>query len=77
MRKCVAPWWLRTPAKDQSRVPRSDLPARSLHHGGVFVCMADGSVRWIDDTIEVQPSTAMSLSVWDRLIFSADGTPVQ
>jgi hypothetical protein len=50
--------------------------ARSLHQGGVFVCMADGSVRWIDDTIEVLPSTATNLSIWDRLMLSADGMPV-
>ncbi len=51
--------------------------ARSLHQAGVFVCMTDGSVRWIDDSIEVRPSTATSLSVWDRLMLSADGMPVQ
>ena len=51
--------------------------ARSLHRGGVFVCMGDGSVRWIDDAIEVRPSTAANLSVWDRLNLSADGMPVQ
>jgi len=39
--------------------------------------MTDGSVRWIDDSIEVRPSTATSLSVWDRLMLSADGMPVQ
>ena len=50
--------------------------ARSLHQGGVFVCMSDGSVRWIEDSIEVRPSTATSLSVWDRLMLSADGMPV-
>lgn len=47
--------------------------ARSMHEGGVSVCMADGSVRWISDFIQVDPSTDGALSVWDRLIVSKDG----
>ena len=27
--------------------------ARSMHSGGLFVCMCDGSVQWISDFIEV------------------------
>ncbi len=47
--------------------------ARSMHEGGLYVCMADGSVRWIGDFIQVDPSYDGSLSVWDRLIVSNDG----
>jgi hypothetical protein len=47
--------------------------ARSMHQGGVFVCMADGSVRWISDFIQARPSTEASLSVLDRLLVSKDG----
>lgn len=50
--------------------------ARSLHANGVYVGMADGSVRWIDDNIESRPSTELNLSIWDRLMLSADGQPV-
>lgn len=46
--------------------------ARSMHPGGVFVSMADGSVRWITDNIQVLPSDPLNLSVWDRLMLSAD-----
>jgi hypothetical protein len=50
--------------------------ARSMHLGGVFVSMADGSVRWITDHIQVLPSDASNFSVWDRLMLSADGQVV-
>jgi prepilin-type N-terminal cleavage/methylation domain-containing protein len=47
--------------------------ARSMHPGGICVSMADGSVRWITDMIQVLPSDQTNLSVWDRLMLSADG----
>ena len=50
--------------------------ARSLHPGGVFACLADGSVHWISDFIQAKPSSAANLSVWDRLNASADGQPI-
>ncbi len=50
--------------------------ARSMHAGGVNACFADGSVHWIGDYIQVKPSTTTDLSVWDRLMASADGMPV-
>lgn len=50
--------------------------ARSMHRDGVYVCMADGSVQWISDFIQVMPSTDANLSVWDRLMLSADGQQV-
>lgn len=46
--------------------------ARSLHPDGVLVTMADGSVQWISDYIDVKPSSPYNLSVWDRLNTSAD-----
>lgn len=51
--------------------------SRSMHSGGVYVGMCDGAVRWIDDYIQVRPSTGDMLSVWDRLMLSIDGQPVQ
>jgi hypothetical protein len=33
--------------------PDFQQAARSMHAGGLFVCMCDGSVRWISDFIEV------------------------
>ncbi len=50
--------------------------ARSLHAGGVFAGMVDGSVRWITDNVQVLPSDSSNLSVWDRLMLSADGQVV-
>jgi len=46
--------------------------ARSMHAGGVHVCLADGSVHWLSDYIQVKPSSANDPSVWDRLNASAD-----
>jgi hypothetical protein len=45
----------------------------ATREGGLSVCMADGSVRWISDFIQVDPSSDGALSVWDRLIVSKDG----
>jgi len=50
--------------------------SRSMHRDGVLVCMADGSVQWISDFIQVVPSSDTNLSVWDRLMVSADGQVV-
>jgi len=50
--------------------------ARSMHPGGLCISMADGSVRWITDMIQILPSDPTSLSVWDRLMLSADGQTV-
>ena len=65
---------------------------RSLHKGGVHVCMCDGSARWISDFIQSSGSTligkdgqpangsntpyTVNYAVWDRLIASGDGQPV-
>ena len=50
--------------------------ARSMHPDGVNVCFADGSIHWISDYIQASPSYPSALSVWDRLMLSADGQPV-
>ena len=49
---------------------------RSMHIGGIFMCLADGSVHWVSDDINVMPSEEGALSVWDRLMLSADGMPL-
>ena len=49
---------------------------RSMHAGGIFMAMADGSVQWVSDFIDVMPSWPGSFSVWDRLMLSADGMTV-
>ncbi len=49
--------------------------ARSLHTGGVHVCMADGSVRFISDFVQLGTSMT-DLGVWDRLNLSHDGLPI-
>jgi len=49
--------------------------ARSMHAGGVNVCLADGGVRWLEDVIDVRPSVPGAMSVWDRLMASSDGLP--
>ena len=55
--------------------------SRSCHAGGVHVALADGSVRFIGDYINITgPITTNypwpSMSVWDRLIASSDGLPI-
>ena len=46
---------------------------RSVHPGGVQVAMGDGSVTWIDDSIETTGRYGACCSPWDRMILSADG----
>ncbi len=46
--------------------------ARSLHAGGVNIALADGSVHFMVDMINVGTGTD-NLGVWDRLNLSADG----
>ncbi|HEV3415619.1 MAG TPA: H-X9-DG-CTERM domain-containing protein, partial [Pirellulales bacterium] len=55
--------------------PNWQQTARSMHPGGVNVCMADGSVHWISDNIQVGYGTAPNptLGVWDKLMLSNDG----
>jgi prepilin-type processing-associated H-X9-DG protein len=51
--------------------------AHSCHPGGVHVALADGSVRFVGDFIEIVGTDANNgVPVWDRLIGSADGYPI-
>jgi len=59
--------------------PNWQQTPRSTHAGGVNAALADGSVRWIDDYIDVTGNvngTPPVFSLWDRLNASADGQPV-
>lgn len=56
--------------------PNFQQTARSYHAGGVYVCMADGRVHWISDYIDVSVNNPQRVSVWDRLMLSADGKSI-
>ena len=58
---------------DGSR-PNYQQTARSMHEGGIFVCLADGSVRWINDFIQISPSG--KLATWERLNASSDSQTI-
>jgi prepilin-type N-terminal cleavage/methylation domain-containing protein len=47
--------------------------ARSMHTGGVFVALADGSVHFISNFIDIDGDLNSDPSVWDRLNTAADG----
>lgn len=49
---------------------------RSMHRDGLYVAMCDGSVQWISQEIDAFGSIRR-LSVWDRLILSADGKAIR
>lgn len=53
--------------------PNWQQTMRSQHPGGVFVGMADGSVRFINDFIDISQN---DYSVWNRLNLSQDGLPI-
>ena len=64
--------------------------ARSMHAGGIHVCMCDGSARWISNFIQsvpvgctatdsIQATTVIppsGYSVWEKLIASGDGQAI-
>jgi prepilin-type N-terminal cleavage/methylation domain-containing protein/prepilin-type processing-associated H-X9-DG protein len=57
--------------------PNWQQTARSMHRNGVNVALADGSVRWISDFIDISSGNIANnpptYSVWDRLNLSNDG----
>jgi prepilin-type N-terminal cleavage/methylation domain-containing protein len=56
--------------------PNVQQTARSCHLDGVYSCLADGNVRWLSDYIDVSVNNPGYLSVWDRLMLSADGKSI-
>ena len=53
---------------------------RSSHAGGVFAGMADGSVTWVSDDVELadRPCGRKAvIAAWDRMVLSNDGLPVR
>jgi prepilin-type processing-associated H-X9-DG protein len=58
--------------------PSYQASARSQHApGGVQVAFVDGSVHFLNDSINTTGPWGGCCGVWDRLIASADGTPFQ
>ena len=58
--------------------PGYQASPRSVHPpGGVHVAMCDGSARWISDDVHTNGAWGECCSVWDRLIASQDGLPVE
>jgi hypothetical protein len=49
---------------------------RSVHQGGVFVALADGSVHFISDYVELGTTTDKNMAVWDRLNAANDRLPI-
>ena len=56
-------------------LPNWQQTARSLHSGGGNTCFADGSVHFISDFVQLGTG-AGSLGVWDKLLLSSDGLPL-
>jgi prepilin-type N-terminal cleavage/methylation domain-containing protein/prepilin-type processing-associated H-X9-DG protein len=56
----------------------SQQTARSMHAGGVNVCLCDGSVRFLSEFVELgTPGTPPKcLGIWDKLLLSGDGQTV-
>ena len=58
---------------------------RSSHEGGIFVCLGDGSVRFISDFIESAGAGSCGVNsicnpgtygTWQKIVASGDGLPV-
>jgi hypothetical protein len=56
--------------------PNWQQTARSLHEGGVYVSLADGSVQWLSDNVNSSPDTYENPSVWAMLFSSGDSQTV-
>jgi hypothetical protein len=56
--------------------PSHQQAPRSLHEGGLYALMADGSTHFISDTINTSGPWGGCCSVWDRMIASQDGLPL-
>ena len=58
--------------------PGYQASPRSLHPpGGVHVVMCDGSAKWIGDDVNTTGVFGECCGVWDRLVASQDGVPVE
>lgn len=67
-RECMTCWF---------GVDRSfQATVRSRHPGGVQVAFCDGSVHLISDNIQTSGMNGTVPAVWDRLIASGDGVPL-
>ena len=76
---------LKLECMDADAVDSGQIVVRSLHTGGVYAAMADGSVRFISDFVATGaaelggfvdssiPNFDKNFSVWQRLNVSADG----
>ena len=56
--------------------PSYQATARSSHLGGVHTAFCDGSVHFISDYVETSGEFGGCCRIWDRLISSADGVPL-
>jgi prepilin-type N-terminal cleavage/methylation domain-containing protein len=53
--------------------PFDQMGVKSMHQGGVFMAMCDGSVQFITDDIETLGCYGDCCTVWDYMIMSGDG----
>lgn len=61
---------------DTTKATNRQACPRSVHPEGLYVAMCDASVQWLSNDIEVYTPVNV-LSVWDRLILSADGLVIK